>query len=207
MMPDSKQLSGLYAIADTKLLGANLISSTQQALQGGARLIQYRDKSNESEQRLLQAKEIRALCNEHGAFFIVNDDVELAYNCDADGVHLGKNDLNYKQARKKLSTNAIIGVSCYNQLSIAAEAAKEGANYIAFGSVYSSSIKPNAVRASLDLFQQAQALNIPLCAIGGITLKNAQATIDAGAHMLAVISALFDKTSTENTAKKFTSLF
>lgn len=190
-MTDSK-LHGLYAITDATLMADNFELAIEQSLQGGTRIIQYRDKSEDSEKRLKQAKAIRQLCNQYQALFIVNDDIELAIATYADGVHLGKDDLDLKAARKQLGADKIIGITCYNQLQNAIEAEQAGADYVAFGAFFNSSVKPNAVSAPLSLIQHAkEKLQIPVCCIGGITANNANQLIDTGSDMIAVISDIY----------------
>lgn len=186
-------LRGVYAVTDTgSASGDRLISSVEQAIRGGARLIQYRDKTGSAAQRRRQADELQALCVRFQIPLIINDDVELAQACGAAGVHLGRDDADLQQARMILGSHAIIGVSCYNDLLRAREAQADGADYVAFGSVYPSPSKPQAVRVSFDILQQAkEALSIPICAIGGITAANAQPLVDIGIDMLAVISGIF----------------
>lgn len=186
-------LRGLYAITDSQYLAdTTFLDSIEQALLGGANIIQYRDKSQQTEKRLQQADGIVRLCEQHQAICIINDDIELASAVSAHGVHLGKQDGSIAAARKQLGAGAIIGASCYNQIALAETAQAEGADYVAFGAVYASPTKPLAATASLALLQQAKAqLDIPFCAIGGITTQNAQAVVDAGADMVAVISGLF----------------
>ena len=155
-------------------------------------IIQYRDKSQHTEKRLQQASGIVKLCEQHQAICIINDDIELAIEVSAHGVHLGKQDDSIAAARQQLGADAIIGASCYNQMELAEAAQAQGADYVAFGAIYASPTKPQAATASLTLLQQARAqLDIPFCAIGGITTHNAQAVVDAGADMVAVISGLF----------------
>ena len=188
-----RRLRGLYAITDEHALTTTEFSSCiEQALLGGAKIIQYRDKSQDVNKRLLQASEILRLCEQYQATCIINDDLELACAVSAHGIHLGKQDLSIKAAREQMGETAIIGASCYNKLKLAQQAQAEGADYVAFGTIYSSPTKPQAATASLELLLQAHTqLDIPQCAIGGITEKNAQAVIDTGTDMVAVISGLF----------------
>ncbi len=192
-------LHGLYAITDAHLLpDTEFAARAEAALAGGARLIQYRDKSSQKQHRLKQASTLKQLCDKHNAILIINDDIQLAKDVDAHGVHIGKDDQDLEQARQQLGTDRIIGVSCYNQLDLARQAITRGANYIAFGSFFSSSIKPNAPRAEPTLIQQLRReSDIPICCIGGITTRNCEPLIDAGASMLAVISDLFCHDSTD----------
>ncbi len=206
-MTDSK-LRGLYAITDATLMADNFELAIEQCLQGGTRIIQYRDKSENSEKRLKQAKAIRQLCNQYRALFIVNDDIELAIATNADGVHLGKDDLAMTTAREQLGHNKIIGITCYNQLQNAIDAEHAGADYVAFGAFFSSSIKPNATDATLSLIEQAKVqLTIPVCCIGGITADNAKPLIDKGADMLAVISDIFSNQDIVTASQRLTKLF
>ncbi len=186
-------LKGLYAITDSALIPDHQFSAkVAAALRGGARIVQYRDKRDSPALRLKLATDLVYLCREHGALSIINDDVELAAQVGADGVHIGKDDAALNHARERLGQGAIIGVSCYNRLDLALEAEKQGADYVAFGAFFPSQIKPDAVPASLEFLRNAkEKLTIPSCAIGGITTENAQALIDAGADMLAVISSVF----------------
>jgi thiamine-phosphate pyrophosphorylase len=199
---------GLYAVTaqtrDTDLL----VYRAEEALAGGARVLQYRDKSADTALRARQARLLCAACRRHGALFIVNDDVELAAQSGADGVHIGREDLALAAARSRLGPDAIIGASCYNHLRRAAIAVQGGADYVAFGSVYPSRTKPGAVYAPLTLFDQARSrIDVPLVAIGGITLANARVVVDAGADAVAVLSALFDASDVRAAAREFAALF
>ncbi|MBN1378332.1 MAG: thiamine phosphate synthase [Gammaproteobacteria bacterium] len=204
--PDSP-LRGLYAIVDTALLGENLLSAVGACLQGGCRLIQYRDKSNNAAQRKLEANALLKLCREFNALLIINDDVQLAKTVAADGVHLGRDDSSINAARRLLGEKSIIGASCYNRLDLAHEAEKSGADYVAFGSVFSSPTKPSAVHAPLELINKArQTVSLPICAIGGITVNNAHTVIEAGADMLAVISEVFATAEIESRTRRLVNL-
>lgn len=186
-------LHGLYAITDARLaVEGVLLERIAAVLGGGARWVQYRDKSADQPRRLAEARALVELCHAHGAGLIVNDDVELAADCAADGVHLGADDISLESARRRLGQAAVIGVSCYNRLELATEAAARGADYVAFGSVFPSPTKPQAVRAEITLLREARArLDIPICAIGGIEAGNAAAVAATGVDLLAVISGLF----------------
>ena len=182
-------MRGLYAITPDMADTAALLAKVEQALKAGVALLQYRNKIISKDKRLLQARELAPLARGYGVPLIVNDDVEIALSVGANGVHLGKDDGDLVGARAKLS-GKILGASCYADLESAKAAIRAGANYVAFGSVVPSPTKPDAVRAPLSLFQSN--LGVPLCAIGGITLKNAPQLIAAGADLLAVISDVFD---------------
>ena len=208
-MSISHRLNGLYAITDAGLQRPDqLTERVRQAIEGGARLIQYRDKSAAADFRLRQATALAALCREHGVTLIINDDVALAAECGAQGVHLGANDADPQTARRLLGDSAIIGVSCYNRLPLALQAAKQGADYIAFGRFFPSRTKPKAVQAGLDLIERArQQLSLPVAAIGGITPDKAAALIDAGVAMLAVVHGVFGATDVRRAAAAYAALF
>lgn len=187
------RLRGIYALTDAVLTpGDRLIPTVEQAIRGGAGLIQYRDKTGLPAHRRGQAEALQALCARFQIPLIINDDIELALACGAAGVHLGKDDGDSHLARQALGETSIIGISCYNDLPRALQAQKDGADYVAFGSVYPSPSKPQAVPVSMKLLRQArEELSIPLCAIGGITAANAKPLVDIGIDMLAVISGVF----------------
>jgi thiamine-phosphate pyrophosphorylase len=197
---------GLYAITPEELAPQVLVARAQQALQGGARLLQYRSKDRDPQRRVEVARVLAALCRRLGATFIVNDDVDLALAVDADGAHLGRDDGDLVAARTRLG-GRLLGASCYDRIDLARAAVAAGADYVAFGSVYASPTKPAAVRAPLSLFGQARALGVPLCAIGGITLENAPTLIRAGADLLAVVSDLFDANDVAARARAYAQLF
>ena len=187
------KLKGLYAITDEKLITEQEFSeAVELALQGGARIIQYRDKSNDQKKRFQQAQFLQSLCTQYHATCIINDDIELARSIKADGVHLGKSDISLTEARQKLGEKIIIGVSCYDDMDIALEAEKNNADYVAFGVMFASKTKPDAVTTELDIISKAkQQLSIPLCTIGGITHRNIDQLIRQGTDMAAVINNLF----------------
>lgn len=191
------RLRGLYAITPE---GPGLLEKVRQALEGGIALLQYRRKEKAT---LDEAKAVLALSRRYDVPFLVNDDVELALAIGADGVHLGRDDGDLLAARRQMGTK-LIGASCYDRLDLARAAVASGADYVAFGSIFSSPTKPAAVRAPLSLFND---LRVPLCAIGGITLQNAPQVIAAGADMVAVISDLFDAPDIARQAAAYGKLF
>jgi thiamine-phosphate pyrophosphorylase len=204
----STAIKGLYAITPESADTAALLEQVKQVLRGGAQLIQYRSKSENVALKHEQATELRALCRAFHVPLIINDDMRLAALIDADGVHLGETDPSLKEARINLGPDKIIGVSCYQDLDRALQFAEQGADYVAFGSFYPSSTKPQARPCPLSLLTQAKAkLQIPVVAIGGITPDNAPDLILAGADAVAVISALFEAADIELAAHIFTSLF
>ena len=201
------RLQGLYAITPDSSDTALLTRQVQAALAGGAHVLQYRNKSTDRALRLEQAGALLGLCRAAGASFIINDDLALALEIGADGLHLGRDDGDIAAARRALGPARLLGASCYNRLELAAPALAQGADHIAFGSVFVSPTKPGAVRAPLSLFSAARSLGVPLIAIGGITVENAPQVIGAGADAIAVISALFDAPDVAARAHEFNALF
>jgi thiamine-phosphate pyrophosphorylase len=200
---------GLYAITDALLIPDDrLLNAVEQALLGGARLIQYRDKSADATRRLTQARMLNALCQRYQIPLIINDDVELAAEVGAAGVHIGQDDPAFATARARLGENALIGVSCYNRLDLALEAEWAGADHVAFGAVFPSPTKPTEIRASIALLRKARAaLRIPIVAIGGITPDNAPLLLDVGADALAVVSGVFGQPDIRAAAARYAALF
>lgn len=199
--------SGVYALTPECADTARLLQMVEAALKGGAAAVQYREKTGDVALRFEQASELLSLCRRYHAPLIINDDLRLADLTGADGVHLGREDASLREARVILGPEKIIGVSCYQSLEQAREAQAAGVDYVAFGSFYASPTKPAAVRAPLQLLHDAQALKVPVVAIGGITLDNAVALIEAGADAIAVISALFDAPDIEAVAREMNRLF
>jgi thiamine-phosphate pyrophosphorylase len=196
---------GLYAITDGPR--ADLMPAVESALRGGVAMLQYRDKSSDAMRRHSEACALRELCRRHGAAFIVNDDVELAGACAADGVHLGEQDESIARARAWLGEGAIVGVSCYASLERARAAAAAGADYLAFGAFFASPTKPAAARAQVDLLRAAKALGLPVVAIGGITPDNAPPLIAAGADFVAAISGVFAAADPGAAAREYAKCF
>lgn len=188
-----RSLRGLYAVTPTGLPAVDLLGRVAAALQGGAVLVQYRDKSQNDDRRVEIARALRSLCRQAGARLLVNDDLALALAIGADGVHLGAADGDLWAARQSLGPGALLGASCYADFERARAAAAAGADYVAFGAVHHSPTKPLAERAPPSLFARCRSeLRVPACAIGGIRVDNAQPLLSAGADLLAVISDLFD---------------
>ena len=202
-----RKLAGLYAITPDEPRTDILVRKVGQALRGGASAVQYRNKTAAPELRLKQARALAALCRAAGAAFIVNDDLELALELGADGAHLGADDGDLAEARRRLGEAKLLGASCYNRIELAEAAAQAGVDYLAFGSVFNSGTKPGAVRAPLAIFAEARrGFDLPLVAIGGITLQNAPQVFAAGADAVAVISAVFDAADVAASAAGFTRL-
>lgn len=202
------KLRGLYAITPEQPDGKRLLADVESALAGGCRILQYRDKTSAMPERVRRARALRELTRRFAARLLINDDLALTALVEADGTHLGSDDGNLLAARAILGPNKILGASCYADFAAAQRAAAAGADYVAFGAVYPSPTKPQAARASLDLFTRAQAeLPIADCAIGGITLANAAPLIAAGADLLAVITDLFSAPDITARAAAYQRLF
>ncbi len=204
----SSRLRGLYAITDSTLSPhGQLLVAAEQAIHGGARIIQYRDKSDQPSRRRQEAEALLTLCRQHGVTFIINDDVALAAAIGADGIHLGRGDGTVKETRQQLR-DGIIGLSCYNEWALAEAAARDGADYIAFGAFFPSATKPAAVHATPELLLRSRhELNLPVVAIGGITPENGADLIAAGADMLAVVQGVFGQPDIQSAARRYAALF
>ncbi|MFA5678113.1 MAG: thiamine phosphate synthase [Pseudomonas sp.] len=204
-------LRGLYAITDSALLAdGRLLPYVEAALAGGARLLQYRDKSNDTARRLDEARQLKQLCQQYGAELLINDDLALASELQV-GVHLGQEDGSLREARQQLGPQAIVGATCHADLDYAARAVEAGASYIAFGRFFQSETKPGAPAATPELLTEArQRFTTPIVAIGGITLERAPQLMAAGADLLAVIHGLFGAGSAaevQRRAQAFHTLF
>jgi thiamine-phosphate pyrophosphorylase len=203
------KVSGLYAVTpDLATDTDGLLRKVEAAIRGGARIVQYRSKAGSQAVWLEQLQRLVPICRRGGASLIVNDKAGLAAEAGAQGVHLGMDDGPFSEARRLLGPARWIGVSCYNDLQRARDAAAAGADYVAFGSFFPSATKPGAVRASLALLSQARKeIALPIVAIGGINAGNAAALIEAGADAVAVVSALFDSADIEAEARRLSGLF
>ena len=184
-------MAEIYAISDDILMPENLaLRYTREILECGVKFFQFRSKKAAKNEKL--ASEILNLCEKFGAKFIVNDDVKFAKKIGANAVHLGKDDEGIKEAFEILGKDAYVGVSCYNDISLAINAAKNGASYVAFGSVFTSPTKPNAPKCGLEVVKEAkQILNLPVCVIGGINETNIGSLSHTKPDLIAVISAIY----------------
>lgn len=207
----SSQLRGLYAITQDDPLLPRLAALVRAALEGGATLVQYRNKTASRPLRRAQAAELLRICHAAGARLIINDDVWLAVEIGADGAHVGRDDApggSFKAAREALGPKRILGVSCHSDLACAEEATAAGADYLAFGSVFISHTKPQAVRAPLELLVEAKRrFGLPIVAIGGITLNNAPDVLATGVDLIAVASDLFNAMDIKTRAANYGKLF
>lgn len=209
--------TGLYGINPDWDDFSRLYKAIEQACQAGLPVLQWRRKNLSAEQALEQASLIQALCQHYGTLLMINDNWRLALEIGADGVHLGRDDESVAIVRQELANiphakSLLIGVSCYNRLDLAQQAIKDKLDYFAFGALFTSSVKPEAVNAPLDLFAQArthftQAERPTMVGIGGITLANARQVIQTGCESLAVISGLFEQDDIGATTRQFINLF
>jgi thiamine-phosphate pyrophosphorylase len=201
-MIEPPSLSGLYAVTPDLPDTSVLLRAVVAVLDGGCRLVQYRNKMANEALRHAQASALLSLCRQRGAALIVNDDFRLAARIGASGAHLGCGDGDLAAARRLLGDKAIIGASCYDDFELARKAAQNGASYVAFGAVYASPSKPNAPLAPREHIARARReLALPVCAIGGITLENAAPLVALGASLLAVISDLFQSDPARSTRR------
>ena len=184
-------MAEIYAISDDVLMPENLaLQYAREILECGVKFFQFRSKKAVKNEKL--ASEILNLCEKFGAKFIVNDDVKFAKKIGAKAVHLGKDDENIKEAFEILGKDAYVGVSCYNDINLAINAAKNGASYVAFGSVFTSLTKPNAPKCGLEVVKEAkQILNLPICVIGGINETNIGSLSHVKPDLIAIISAIY----------------
>lgn len=204
----TKHITGLYVIIDTQALkGRSHLEVTSQVISGGAKIIQLRDKLQSKKELLAIAHQLRSLCAEHNVLFIINDYLDIALATEADGLHLGQNDLPIKVARQLLPIDKILGGSVTTEdQAITAEA--EGADYIAVGSIYPTTYKKTATVVGVERLRQVrQAISLPLVAIGGINKDNAAEVMAAGVNSVAVISAVLEAESPEEAARQIIDSF
>ncbi|HIE78978.1 MAG TPA: thiamine phosphate synthase [Candidatus Thioglobus sp.] len=187
--PSNQRISGIYAITTDDIIDLDLVAKV--IVKHNINILQYRRKTSDEIIKYKEAKNLQQLCSTHNTLFIINDDINLAEKIDADGVHLGKNDESIVRARMILGDKAIIGASCYNDLNLAIKAQMDGADYVAFGSIFNSSTKPSAQHCSLAVITKAKRLlDIPIVGIGGINFDNQQLAYNAGCDAVAIITAL-----------------
>lgn len=204
----NSKIAGLYAITPDLADTDDLLYRVRAAIAGGTRVVQYRNKTADPQLRLTQARALQALCAARGVPLIINDHLDVALAVDSAGLHLGGDDGDITAARARLGAGKLLGASCYDRLELAEAAVAAGADHIAFGSFFASSVKPNAVRPPLDLVTRAKKrFNVPVVGIGGITPSNAPQLIRAGIDAVAIISAVFAAPDIEATAREFQSLF
>ena len=189
-----KSLQGIYAITDEILTPKpTILHQVEQALDGGAKVIQLRDKSSTDEELENLAKSLQKLCVEKDATFFINDRVQLAKKIGADGVHIGFTDQSVKETRQEVGEQMLIGVSCYGDIARAKQAVADGADYVAFGAFYPSKTKPKAAVVDLEVIAQAKKeLNVPVCVIGGINEANIHEVAKHQPDMYSLVSDIFE---------------
>ena len=188
-----KLLNGLYVITDEYLTPDETVHDyVKEALKAGASIVQYRNKTKSDEEVEEVCRTLQELCSEHNVPFIIDDRPHLAAKIHADGIHIGKDDMPIQEARK-IFPKGIIGVSCYGSIRKAKEAQDEGADYVAFGSFFPSPTKPHSGVISLNVLHKAkESVEIPVCAIGGISQTNIGEIAATRTDMISVVSAAFE---------------
>jgi len=195
-------LNGLCFITDRKLSGLSPEDMTLKVLEAGAKWVQYREKERSKREIYEEAVMLRRLTKDYNAVFIINDYVDIAICVDADGVHLGEDDLPLKEARKIIGRNRIIGISTHN-LEQAIDAGRDGADYIGFGPVFHTKTKNAGKPKGVKMLQEIKKqVKIPVVAIGGIGIENISSVLDNGADAVASASAIL-KGDIEENVKRF----
>ena len=201
-------MKGLYIVTPDWDDTQKLIDVTEQALLGGAALVQYRHKTASPDLRQEQAERLLRLCRRYQRPFIINDHVDLCLALDADGIHVGGTDETVANLRARLGRGKIIGASCYGSLQLARQAYQAGASYIAFGGFYPSRVKKYPVTTPLDIIAQAKVdIPLPSVVIGGMTQQNAAPLVAGGADMVAAISSVYMAEDPQATVRGFLRLF
>lgn len=203
-----RQIRGLYGITPDEPDTARLLTLTRAALEGGMRILQLRNKVASAALREAQARALRELTREYDCALIINDDAKLAAMVDADGAHLGAEDGSMREARALLGPEKLLGATCYGSLENARIALSDGADHIAFGGFFRSTVKPGNPQRPLSLLTDAKReFKVPVVAIGGITLATTPQLIAAGADSVAVITALYGVPDVTRAAREFCALF
>ncbi len=201
-------MKGLYLVTPDWDDTEQLLATTEQALLGGATVLQYRHKTASDTLRSEQAQALLKLCRKRDIPLIINDHIALCEEIDADGVHVGGTDASVAQVRARLGTDKIVGASCYGDLQLARDAHAAGASYVAFGGFYPSRVKKYAVTTAPDIITRANSeMDIPVCVIGGMTAENSQPLVKLGAHLVAAISSVYSAGDPQAAAREFASLF
>ena len=201
-------MKGLYIVTPDWDDTARLLAVSEQALQGGAALLQYRHKTADAALRQEQAEALLALCRRYQRPFIINDYVELCLALDADGIHVGGTDASVAEVRAQVGPDKIVGASCYGDLALAHAAQRAGASYVAFGGFYPSRVKKYPVTTPVDIIARSNAeIALPNVVIGGMTQENAVPLIAAGADMVAAISSVYLAPDPVAAARSFAALF
>lgn len=202
------EVTGLYAITPDLGDTPALLRKVEAALEGGARALQYRNKVADPGLRLQQARGLARLCRAYHVPLIVNDHLDLALEVEAEGLHIGADDGSIAEARRRLGPGRILGVTCYRKIENALEAARLGASYVAFGGFFPSSVKGGTGGAPMSILGEAKRrTNLPVVAIGGITVDNAPRLVAAGADSVSVITAVFGAPDIAAAARQFAAIF
>lgn len=202
-----ERLRGLYAVTPDWPDTDKLASAVRDAIAGGAALVQYRNKAADRRLRRRQAEVLQAICADAGVPLVVNDDLEIALEVGAAGLHLGRDDGSARAARVRLGAGRLLGVSCYSELARVGAAVADGADIVGIGAMFRSATKPAAVLAPLALLRDARGSGAIVAAIGGISLEHAADLIGAGADLLAVVSDLFDNHDIAARAAAYATVF
>ena len=203
-----QKLKGLYVISDDTLTpDETLFSQIEQALLGGTSIVQLRDKKNSDDVMIEKIKKLQKLCKEYDALFVLNDKIDLAIELECDGLHIGKSDHDrFDETRKNYK--GIIGVSCYGDVAMAKDFQDRGADYVAFGSFFTSPTKPNSNIIALEVLKDAKIqLSIPVCAIGGINTKNVDDIVQFKPDMISVINDIWTASDITSQASLYANQF
>jgi thiamine-phosphate pyrophosphorylase len=201
-------MKGLYLVTPDWDDTERLVAVSEQAIHGGAGLLQYRHKTASEPLRQEQATALLKLCRRLNVPLIINDHLELCEAIDADGIHVGGTDASVASMRARLGSSKIVGASCYGDLQLARDAQASGASYVAFGGFYPSRVKKYAVTTAPNIITLAlNALNVPICVIGGMTPENSRVLIDHGAHMVAAISSVYSADDPHLATTQFSQMF
>lgn len=201
-------LRGLYIVTPDWDDTQKLVAVTEQALLGGAAVVQYRHKFADEALRRQQAQALQELCRRHARPFIINDHVQLCLELETDGVHVGGTDASVAEVRMRVGKGKIVGASCYGDMQLARLACDTGASYVAFGGFYPSRVKKYAVTTPVGILTLAKAeIPLPNVVIGGMTAGNARPLVDAGADMVAAISSVYTAPDPQAAARAFADLF
>jgi thiamine-phosphate pyrophosphorylase len=208
MTQSSYVLKGLYIVTPDWDDTQKMVEVTEQALRGGAAIVQYRHKTAGAALRRQQAEAVMQVCRRHNRPFIINDFVDLCLELDADGIHVGGTDMSVEQVRQAVGPDKIVGASCYGSFELAQKSYQTGASYIAFGGFYPSRVKKYPVTTPPEIVTQAkESIPLPNVVIGGMTVENAKPLVACGADMVAAISSVYMTDDPEASARQFAALF
>ncbi len=208
-MNRQSQLRGLNVITDQHLMPRDrFVDMVEAAVRHGANIVQLREKHTPPEEVARLGQALLAVTRRYGALLLINDDPEIVHAIGADGVHVGREDATVLEARARLGPDAVIGVTCYGQIERAVSAVQEGANYVAFGTPFPSPTKGTQGKTPLSIYRDVkQHVSVPVFAIGGINVDNAQSVRDAGADAISVVSGVFGAPDVGAAAKALADMF